>query len=360
MSMSHDPMDIDPVLARRLGGTPAPGDEAALRAWVGADPGHAEQLEDLMDAWAMSGIPAIEDDPAATARYGEPAAAWARFLDGIRAGEAPPIPAGRRQAQPPHLAPPRGHGRRALFRGVAALAIVAGSILTWQALANTRTVVDPIAFASGSGQRKALRLPDGSRVVLGPESEIRIPHRFSHGSREVHLSGTALFEVVRDSRHPFRVHAGGTVTRVVGTRFVVRAYPDESEVEVAVAEGEVAFRARATPASRAIKLRGGQLGEVNAGGVARMVAGEDTDRLLGWTEGRLVFSDRPLAEIAAELERWYGVEVGIADPALARRRLTLSFAEAPLREVLGVIAASLGVEVECHEHTVRLTPAREE
>jgi ferric-dicitrate binding protein FerR (iron transport regulator) len=74
-------------------------------------------------------------------------------------------------------------------------------------------------------------------------------------------------------------------------------------------------------------------------------------------QGRLVFRERPLGEVARELERWYGVRFRIPDSQLATRRITLSFQDAPLEEVLEVITFSLGAKVEREGQTVTLHAA---
>ena len=67
---------------------------------------------------------------------------------------------------------------------------------------------------------------------------------------------------------------------------------------------------------------------------------------LAWTQGRLVFRDAPLILVAAELYRWYGVRLSVADSSLANLHLTASFSGEPVDRVLNVIALSLGARIE--------------
>jgi transmembrane sensor len=213
------------------------------------------------------------------------------------------------------------------------------------------------AYATGAGERTALRLGDGSRIVLGPESRVRLPARFPPDLRAVQLEGTAYFEVAPDPGRPFEVRAGGTVTRVLGTRFVVRAYGGEPGVEVGVAEGRVSVRSAASPEAEPLELRENQVARIDSAGNARVLQETGLAPLLGWLSGRLVFRERPLHEIARELERWYGVEIRINDPRLAAKALTLSFEDVPLQEVLEVIAAALDADVDMQGNSVTLRPS---
>ena len=87
---------------------------------------------------------------------------------------------------------------------------------------------------------REITLPDGSRVTLNANSQLSYQEDFLE--RRVSLTGEAFFDVARDTLRPFEIFTGETVTRVLGTSFNVRAYPDEDKVEVMVQTGRVEFR----------------------------------------------------------------------------------------------------------------------
>ncbi|HWJ22481.1 MAG TPA: DUF4974 domain-containing protein, partial [Gemmatimonadaceae bacterium] len=62
--------------------------------------------------------------------------------------------------------------------------------------------------------------------------------------------------------------------------------------------------------------------------------------------GRLAYDAAPLDVVRADLRRWYGVDLRVADSTLARRRLTASFDGEPVARVLDVVALALGATVE--------------
>jgi transmembrane sensor len=90
-----------------------------------------------------------------------------------------------------------------------------------------------------TAQVQDIRLPDGSLVALLPNSRISYPDDFNTVNRKVLLSGEASFEVTKDVRKPFLVYANKVVTRVLGTKFLVRAYESETDVKVNVESGQV-------------------------------------------------------------------------------------------------------------------------
>lgn len=89
------------------------------------------------------------------------------------------------------------------------------------------------------GGEYTLVLADGSYVRLNSESSIRFPERFSDSFREVEIEGEAYLEVKKDSTRPFIVHVKELEIEVLGTRFGVRVYQDESMASTTLAEGRV-------------------------------------------------------------------------------------------------------------------------
>jgi transmembrane sensor len=316
--------DIDwDLLFRYAGGDCSAEERARFEAWLASDPMHRAMF-----------------DAAATAAG--------------RTLERMPNP--RPRVHVSVARPPRPLRASPLVTALAAsLMIGVASTLLW------RTTKAPVArtgaaqlrvATTGRGERARLHLSDGTLVILGAASTLRYPADLSGGSRELFLEGEAYFEVTHDAKRPFRVHAGRATAEDLGTRFGVRAYDGDSTVRVVVADGEVALGI-ATPstAARAV-LKRGQLGRLVDGQTVASVRQVDPDRYLGWTTGRLEFDDVPLAEAAAQLERWYAVEIRIADSKVASQRLTASFANESLTEVLAVLAPALDVRFERRGDTV--------
>jgi ferric-dicitrate binding protein FerR (iron transport regulator) len=218
--------------------------------------------------------------------------------------------------------------------------------------AATRTVV------TRQGERSRVQLADGSSVMLNVDSKLRLPAAFNPQRRIVHLTGEAYFEVETDPDRPFIVRTENASVEVRGTAFTVREYPDEPQVEVAVAEGGVSFRprrGRTEDTSRAVELRPGEVGRMAASDPTVRTVAADINTYLGWTEGRLVFENTPLSEVAQRLERWYGLTVRIRNPELRSLRLTANLKSQSVRNVLDVITASLGIRYDMNRNEVILS-----
>jgi ferric-dicitrate binding protein FerR (iron transport regulator) len=222
----------------------------------------------------------------------------------------------------------------------------------------------PLAAAevqTAVGERRTVTLPDSSRVILSPASALRIAPDFAGTTRRVYLRGQALFRVRHDSARRFLVHAGGTVAEDLGTEFDVRAYPGDSTVRVVVREGIVAVRPDRASVDSATILRPNDVARLAESGDADVLHDQNVDRLLAWTDGEIVFDDSRLADVAAELERWFAIELRFADPLLKELHLTGSYSTtSSLDEVLRIIGKSLestGLRIERQGAIVTFTRA---
>ena len=238
--------------------------------------------------------------------------------------------------------------RFAGFAAAAAILLVASLLMSRRS-----TTEEPQAIArsysTGVGQRDSVTLADGSHVILGPATRLEVR------GRDAILTGEAFFRVVHDETLPFTVHAGDVAIRDIGTEFSVHNDPAEL-VRVVVHEGAVEITA-----TNSATLNPGDVGVVTQGGVIEASRGAATPDDLAWTRGRLVFRNAPIAELASDLRRWYGVELRVTDSALLRRHFTGSFAGEPANDVLRAIALAFGARVERRGDTVDVrsaTPAR--
>lgn len=328
-----DPAEPDPVPAhqweavgRVLAGESVDDERRQVRRWLDAHPAEAAFVDAVVRATPPEPAPVGLDVEAALRRV------HARI-------EAPDVAADVRPLRRGSDAPARRRWPAAL----AALAAAAVLLLAVLARPDGAAGSAARALATTVGQRDSLRLPDGSRVVLGPESRLLVAAGYGDEERTVELSGEAFFDVVHDDARPFVVRAGRASVRDLGTAFVVRSAEDG--VRVAVTEGAVlldADGARSDP----VRLDAGDRAALRPFGAPEVSRGVVTKDDVAWTEGRLVFRDAPLAEVAGALRRWYGLELTVADASLRDRTLTAEFTDEPVERVLEVVGLALGARVE--------------
>jgi transmembrane sensor len=233
---------------------------------------------------------------------------------------------------------------------LAAVALLAVGVASWMAYRNrpietASSMAAPRMLATGVGARDSMTLSDGTRVILGPLSSITIESGYNARSRNVQVRGDAWFSVVHDESKPFTVHAGNATIVDVGTTFTV-ASDSPAGVAVSVAEGSVSLQQVNGRPGHGVILKAGDKGLLQAGGEPVAQRGAATEDDAAWLKGRLVFREATVAEIASSVRKWYGIELKVADPSLANRHLTATFAGESPDRVLDIIRLALGAEIE--------------
>lgn len=126
------------------------------------------------------------------------------------------------------------------FMTAAAVLLVLTGIYFYRA--DIAEVFNPAAqtqLSSSAGERKQIRLADGTKVWLSPNSKLSYPDKFEGPERHVSLEGEAFFEVSHDSSHPFIIKSGAVSTTVLGTSFNVSAYKQQHTINVTLVTGKV-------------------------------------------------------------------------------------------------------------------------
>ncbi len=336
-------------LLRLIEGECSPEEAAAIQAWVAADPRRGELLDELRAVWRVSGE-GTRDWGLEQARE--------RLLDARnRAARGPePFPVRSRALSARGAAAPRtvASGTRWMWPAAAAAALVLAGTAVWRLRAPAAV---PREYATARGQRVELSFSDGSRVLLGVDSRLRVPGDYGVRERVVELEGQAYFVVRHDARRPFRVRTRRGTTEDLGTAFDVRAYNEEEYLQVVVAAGRVALRGVRGADSVTLTLRPRDRGVIDARGNAMTTSGIPLRQYLAWTRGALVFNDAPLSSVIAQLDRWYDLDIETGDRSLGDERLTISFTTQSADEALTALAKVLDARVTRAERLVRLIPA---
>ncbi len=163
------------------------------------------------------------------------------------------------------------------------------------------------------GGQYQVRLPDGSKVWLNAASSLSYPMRFSKNERKVELTGEAYFEVVHNSKMPFKVKTADQLVEVLGTHFNVNAYPDETDSKTTLLEGSVKISQTRSNVSKLLKP-----GEQAVVTNAIEVKSVDTEQAIAWKEDLFMFNEDNLDHVMRMIARWYNVEVVFKDNELKK------------------------------------------
>lgn len=156
------------------------------------------------------------------------------------------------------------------------------------------------------GEKLNIKLPDGSSVWLNSGSELGFPEQFDSLERRVILRGEGFFEVIPDPHRPFRVETEKIVTEALGTSFAINAIV-EDQLEISLVSGKVKINHTST--GETVLLNPGEQLRYKNSNQSMEVGSFSVDKILGWKEGVLQFSNAGFEEVIKKLERWYGVQI---------------------------------------------------
>jgi transmembrane sensor len=303
-------------------------DEAA--AWVarldGREPAAAERA--TFDDW-------IARDPAHAAAYAEALRTW-RDLAAMRGSEQYRALLGTPTLRERMVSALRGPRWAALAVGLAAIVAFVWLGFSLDVLPFLHR---PTQVATQLAEVREMTLPDGTRIVLGAQSQIDflVTGKTRHATV---ISGDAFFAVAHDATRPFVVETGDYTVRVLGTQFEIRRRPDT--VRVAVSEGRVAVKR--VDMEDASVLMSGAAWTAGSGGVE--VRPVDAMDVGAWRSGRLVYDNAALRDIVADANRYTRSHIVVVDPQLETLRLTTSFRTSQVDGMVETLQAALPLAAE--------------
>ncbi|WP_379019198.1 FecR family protein [Parapedobacter deserti] len=197
-----------------------------------------------------------------------------------------------------------------------------------------------------NGGQYRIVLPDGSKVWLNAASSLTYPVPFSDEERRVTMTGEAYFEIVKwsgpDGKKsvPFIVDIDKQRVEVLGTKFNINAYEDETAIETSLIEGSV--RVTSSINNKAVMLSPGQKSVLDE---ALVVETADIQKQLAWTTGRFIFKEEFLGNVMRQISRWYDIDI-VCPPHLERRQLTgIVSRSTPIEALVETIESTSSVKI---------------
>ncbi|OIP82745.1 MAG: hypothetical protein AUK44_06995 [Porphyromonadaceae bacterium CG2_30_38_12] len=206
------------------------------------------------------------------------------------------------------------------FRIAASIAIVLTLIIAGYNYIDSNK---QILVANNNEMVQSIVLPDGSLIALRSNSTLTYRNNFEK-NRTIELSGEALFEVVKDQKHPFTVETKNGNVTVLGTVFTVRAYEHEAYTKTLLKEGSVKFEDSEKLAS--VFLTPGE--------EARLAQGEkqikvrkvtNIERELAWKTHNFSFDNESLETILSVISDAFNKKLELKNSAIATKKYSLKF-----------------------------------
>lgn len=292
--------------------------QAELEEWLAQDPDHRKYFYELSEIWSTAVIPSAPE--------GQKEQAYDRFRQRVHK---------------------KKQSRRLFLRySRIAAAVIAGALFMGlgmyigeessfrKAGYMTQTIEVPL------GSRTRVVLRDGTVAWLNAGSKLTYLPEFLSDKRHLQLEGEGYFEVATDKKRPFIIETNRVDIEVLGTKFSVKDYGEDEEVEVILAEGSVNFIDKNNPASSVV-LKPSQLARLNK--ESGKISLTEVPKILAnvWTSGAHFFNEYTLEQIARILEKSFDVVIIFRDEKKKELTFYSDFrSDDTIDEILDILSSS--------------------
>lgn len=184
-----------------------------------------------------------------------------------------------------------------------------GNEINYVVLPQTKEQVGFNTISTARGQKFKITLPDGTIASLDAASSLQFPEMFVGNERRVSVKGQVYFDVAHNEKNAFIVQGDGFEVKVLGTRFNINAYEEESASRITLLQGSVKMSESKTGVTQT--LVPGNQAIIDNTGKMTVVPQADIETAMAWYEGAFQFRDTEVRQVLTQLGRWYQVEVDI-------------------------------------------------
>ncbi|MBW6499952.1 MAG: DUF4974 domain-containing protein [Bacteroidales bacterium] len=314
--------DITEVAAKYFSGNGSPEEKEYLEKWINDSEENATYFRQLGNIWATADADCVSDEIDTS-----------RALTKIR----------KRISGDSAM-------RRLWFAWGKIAAVLIIPLVIWNIMKLFQKPAEDISFQqpvysevyATFGTRTALRLADSSLVWLNSGSSLRYPDKFTGSHREVYLNGEAYFEVKSEEQMPFIVRTADIAVRATGTKFNILGFNSGQVSEVTLVAGKVSVSEINNKGIDTLitHLIPDQHMVYNKSTGVVSVRDEDTYKFISWKDGKLIFRNEPLSEVAKKLSQVFNVDIEIQGDVLHDYRYRATFQDETLSDILKLLEIS--------------------
>lgn len=237
----------------------------------------------------------------------------------------------------------------------------------------------PVAYneiVTPKGARTNITLPDGTNVWLNADSRLRYEMDFIRNERVVYLTGEAFFDVAKSKGKLFIVNTGKIAVKAWGTKFNVKAYPEENTIKTTLVEGSVSIKKLEgavsadeeylKPNETAIfykapiqevedsKVQDNKVNNVAVASLNLEKIEVKTELFTSWKDSKWIIEKLTLDQLVPELERRYNVEITLEDSAIRFYKVSGSLQNETFDQVMRIIKLSAPIDYEINANRIVL------
>lgn len=265
------------------------------------------------------------------------------------------------------------------------LAVISGVVLYNQLSESNKLSPATVAFEATLGSRAVATLPDGTKVWLNSGSKLVYDESYNAESREVKLTGEAYFNVVTNPSKPFVVKTGKINIKALGTKFNVKAYPDDASIVTTLEKGKVViegkdsqdreFMVEMKPKETVtyykkednigtIKKKNSadtkieeKLPEAIVNDISAAVTKTEqvkTELFTSWKDNRWVIEKQKLGDLARDLERRYNIKIHFASDSIKKFHFSGSIENETIEQVMVIMRHTIPLKYKIEKGIINI------
>jgi len=216
-----------------------------------------------------------------------------------------------------------------IWYAAAATALLLFGVALWLMMPSGQ---QPFMAQTTEQETRNLALEDGSEIILNESSSLAYAADFGKKTREVMFEGEASFSVAKDAERPFIIRVGDYSVTVLGTEFILRAYPTDSIYTLQLTRGKVKLQYL----QDSLIAETGDLVQFNT--------------FTKQFRKKLEANNILLSDLVNRLERLYDVRIEVGDTILANEMLYISInTDDSFEDVCAALETLLPIEIAQEE-----------
>ena len=366
--------DIDLLIVNHLTGSVTEGDLMQLDEWIKSSRENMSYFNKLRDAWIISG----GKNPGSLTKTDE---SWNRFkikLTQNRFSLGLQVGIGSRE---------KVNFNKYLKLAASWLLIFGlGSFVTWWFSGRSKELIASqtnkiIEISTPLGARSMIKMPDSTVIWLNAGTTITYSQDYGQQTRTLNLKGEAYFNVAKDSVHTFIVNTEGITVRALGTRFNVKAYPEEKTISATLEEGKIDIRVISMTDKNErvlLKAKDKLIYHKETKETEKYIESSDdkvsheanrpvkpkdinllsnvrTELYTSWKDPRWIIYREPLNTLAPMLERRFNLKIIFNDEQLKKYKFTGIIENETIDQILNALKLTAPLDYEINKDTISLT-----
>lgn len=194
------------------------------------------------------------------------------------------------------------------------------------------------------GEKITLHLNKNFTIWLNSGSSIKIPMELNRSSK-IFLDGEAYFEIKNTNRKTPEIIANNIIFKSTQASFNINSRYSNNQLVSNIKEGNVEIYNPNLPKSTTLIVGADEKITYNPIAEFLVVEKENNINYLAWKTGILNFDNTSFKEVSETISSYFNIPVQITNPDLKYKKITASFNNADIDEILEKLQITLNCEI---------------